>query len=293
MSSPVLVLGATGYIGTATVNSLSQKGIATRIGVRDPASDKAKPLVDLKGVEAVKADMSEPQTLSTAFAGVKTALIVTPGALDRAKLVANAVAEAKKAGVEYISAITFPAVDAKDDILFKRQGAEIEETLKSSGLKYTVVRLPMFFDNQWGNIQSIKEQGKIYSPAKPDAKYAEVAVADAGEALANLLNAPAEYANKTITLSSDTVTHNVIAATFTAAIGKQVDYVQVPGEAAVEAMKGLGMPEWQGKGVVELFELGNNEDPAATFAPKDLEKLLGRSPTTFKAWVDGVANAFK
>ena len=45
-----------------------------------------------------------------------------------------------------------------------------------------------------------------------------------------------------------------VADGLTKALGKQVTYVDVPPEAAREAIVGMGMPEWDADGYLELFE---------------------------------------
>lgn len=108
-----------------------------------------------------------------------------------------------------------------------------------------------------------------------------------------MLAAPTSHASKKYTLAGEPVTYNGIAAAFAAATGKEVGYVQVPYAAAVEAMVGMGFPEWQAKGVCDLLKLGDSGDPAATPSSRELETILGRAPTTFDGWVAPVAGAFK
>lgn len=45
-----------------------------------------------------------------------------------------------------------------------------------------------------------------------------------------------------------------VARTFSKVLGKDVKYVSVPGEAAIESMVGMGIPEWIAKGYTELSE---------------------------------------
>jgi uncharacterized protein YbjT (DUF2867 family) len=47
---PVLVIGSTGNVGMATIQSLSTSGVPTRAGVRDVKSDKAIQLAALDNV---------------------------------------------------------------------------------------------------------------------------------------------------------------------------------------------------------------------------------------------------
>eukprot|EP00036_Acanthoecidae_sp_10tr_P019574 CAMPEP_0206304004 /NCGR_PEP_ID=MMETSP0106_2-20121207/9525_1 /ASSEMBLY_ACC=CAM_ASM_000206 /TAXON_ID=81532 /ORGANISM="Acanthoeca-like sp., Strain 10tr" /LENGTH=148 /DNA_ID=CAMNT_0053734809 /DNA_START=126 /DNA_END=569 /DNA_ORIENTATION=+ len=148
MAKTVLVIGATGNVGTATVSALSSRGIVTRAGARDPSSDKAKALATQPHVESVRADLGDPDSLPPALAGVSAVFIVTPGAENRAELVAAGVATAKTAGVSHIVVVSVPSVLADGDLIFKQQFNAIEADLKSSGVPATVLRLPMFLENQ-------------------------------------------------------------------------------------------------------------------------------------------------
>lgn len=289
----VLVLGATGFVGTATTTTLSTKGVLARVGARDVSSEKSKNLAKLPGITVVTGDMSKPDTLAGAMKNISTVLINTPGAENRSDLVAAAVNAAQAANVKHIVVVSIPSVEAGADILFKKQCLAIEAAVKSSGLKYTILRLPMFYENQWGNQGSIKGQAKIYSPTDPTKPTSLISVADIGEAIAAVLTAPSAHENKTYTLSSDTVTFGGIAKEFSEKIGQEVQYVQVPYPAAVEAMVGMGFPKWQAEGVCELMQLIDNEDPVAVVSTTDLESLLGHKPKSFKTWVDEVGDGFK
>jgi uncharacterized protein YbjT (DUF2867 family) len=289
----VLVLGATGSIGAAVVAALSERGVATRAGVRDPTSEKAVGLGNLKGVELVQADLGDGATLAKAFAGVTTVFVNTPGAEDCADLVATAVAAAKTARVRSITVISVSQVDTKADILFKRQFSSIETTVKESGVPYTVIRLPMFMENQWASHGTIQADRKIYGSADPTKPSAFVAVADVGDAVATVLSAPDAHANKTYTLTSDVLSFGGIAAAFSTAIGNAVEYVRMPYDESIETIVELGFPRWQAVGVSEILKLVDDGDATAVGTTTELQGLLGRAPTSFAVWVGQVAAAFK
>ena len=227
------------------------------------------------------------------MAGVGAVYIVTPGAEDRSDLVAAGVAAAKAAGVPHIVVVSVPSIEADDDLLFKGQFKRIEQSVSSSGMNFTILRLPMFFDNQWANAGSIKGEGSIYGPADPSKQCSLISVSDAGEASAAVLANPENHVNKIYTLNSDTVTFDTIAASFSKAIGSDVKYVQVPYPAASESMIGMGFPAWMVKGLLELMKLVDSNSPAAIGDTTDLEALLGHAPTSFETWAASVAGGFK
>nr|BAF93856.1 dihydroflavonol 4-reductase [Iris x hollandica] len=74
MMSPVVVTGASGYVGSWLVMKLLRDGYAVRATVRDPTNvEKTKPLLDLPGADALltiwKADLGQDGSFDKAVAG--------------------------------------------------------------------------------------------------------------------------------------------------------------------------------------------------------------------------------
>ena len=160
MSKPVvLVLGTNGYVGKATVKSLSETyadKVVVKAASRDPA--KLGELRDLKGVELVALDMSAPDAASHIKAtGASTVYIVTPGVENRAAITSNAANASKEANVRHLVLVSTFMADMKDTVLGS-QFTEIESHVKKLGLPYTLLRLPVFIDNFWADAETIKKQ---------------------------------------------------------------------------------------------------------------------------------------
>ena len=71
----ILITGANGRPGSATVREFARNKEPVRALVRDPA--KAGDLRELPGVEVVQGDMLWPETLQDALAGVDRALMIS------------------------------------------------------------------------------------------------------------------------------------------------------------------------------------------------------------------------
>jgi uncharacterized protein YbjT (DUF2867 family) len=187
----VAVVGASGLVGRATLSSLevfSSLPIKVKAISRDPSK-----LPGLSShVEAVAGDFADGAGLATALKGVSIALLVTPGAQDRTQLMVNAIQAAKEAGVRTLVIISVPSV-AKPESIFGSQMLPIEQAAFSSGIRTVVLRCPLFFENQLGNIQSITTQGTIYGPGEPDRPFAAVAVQDIGRVAAAILVDPTPH----------------------------------------------------------------------------------------------------
>ena len=70
-SGPILVTGASGYVGGRLVHRLLESGYRVRVLARDPARLQGRPWLDK--VEVMQGDALLPETLAPALAGVSTA----------------------------------------------------------------------------------------------------------------------------------------------------------------------------------------------------------------------------
>ena len=289
----VLVIGASGIIGTATVAALAAKyadKVEIRAGVRNP--DKADKLKAIAGVKVVQATMGDKDKLKSTLKGVDALYIVTPGAENRAQLTIATAEAAKEAGVKHLLVVSVPTAGLTDTV-FGAQYTEIEDTIKKLGVPHTFLRLAIFVENLVIK-DSIVGQGAIYNPVDPDKLFTPVVVEDAGKAGAAILADPSKHNGKIYTIVSDRITYNDVAQGFSEALGKEVKYNRVPYEAAKQAFLGMGAPEWQVNGGLEIFKLFDSGAPETNYANlSDFEKITGEKPTTLKAWIAKNAPGFK
>lgn len=303
MVKTVFIFGATGNVGSATINVLSEslKGrsdFQIKAGVRDPSSEKAKALGALDHVSLVKSSMADSQAdLIKALENVDHLFIVVPGAENRTELSLNAAKAAKEAGVKHTLVITVPST-AHPNTIFAKQCNAIDEGVRKLGIQHTFLSLPLFIDNNWANLSTIKGHDTIYGPQIADQKFTPVAVGDVAAVASTLLLSTDEelkkHAGKTHILASDRYSNNELAAAFSEALGKEIKYVKVGYPDAKKAFMDLGFPEWQVDGIMELFKL--IDDKSSHLTDIDLttvQKITGKKPTSIKEWTKSVAGAFK
>jgi uncharacterized protein YbjT (DUF2867 family) len=288
------VLGVCGNVGSNVVKAMATKypSIKCVAATRNTESDKAKDLVSKYGsnVKLVRANMADPSSMDSAIPKNCDAVFInTPGDANRTQLAINAIDACKRAGVKHCCVVSVAAADYKG--VFASQFKPIEQHLKSSGLNYTILRLPMFLENNFSNQKTVKEEGKIYGPARPDAAYAPVAICDICEAAAAILANPSAHRNKTYQLTSKTMTQTDLAKAFSNALGKKVEYVQVPYESAKQSFLSMGFPEWQTNGMLELWQ---GVDSGASFNKEtsDVKNITGHEPTTCAQWTQQAAPVF-
>jgi uncharacterized protein YbjT (DUF2867 family) len=289
-TSKVIVVGASGYIGKATLAALTSrhsKSVQTFAGVRSP--DKFE---TMENVQAVKADMGDKDALTAALKGFDTAFLVIPGHEQRTELGINAIESAKEAGVKFI--VVLSVLTSGTDSIFGTQFDPIEQKTKEVDVDYAIVRLPLFIDNNYAHVGSIKEQGTFYDPREPTKLHTPVAVGDVGKAVADIMADPSKHAGKTYKLVSPAFSLNDMAAAFSKTLGKEVKATTVPYDAAKEAFMGMGFPEWQTDGILELYKY-IDEESAVTNESEigDIELITGENPTTIESWVEQNAAGFQ
>ena len=74
------------------------------------------------------------------------------------------------------------------------------------------------------------------------------------------------------------------------AIGKPIECIDIPIEAAAERMKANGLPETLIQGLCDVWTRTRNGE--STFQTNEVERLTGRPAQTFEAWSRERRSAF-
>src|SRR5437868_5014721 len=158
----VLVTGATGTVSGALLGALKGKpGLKLRALVRDPAGTKAQAL-QKDGVEIVAGDLEEPDTLAEAFDGVDILWLLTPASALEPSMGSNAVTAARSARVGHI--VRNSAIKAGHDAPNRngRLHALVEESVKASGIPWTILRPHYYMQNLLSSAGSVAAEGMLY-----------------------------------------------------------------------------------------------------------------------------------
>lgn len=161
MSNTILVLGGTGIVGRGVVAHLLADGYAVRILTRD--SQKARELFGQAEIGIIEGDMTAPDCLNRALAGVDAVHISLPSGHDPALLdkiqygvTAQVAKIAPQHGIGHISYVSgYLVTEQFLHIPAERAKYRAERALMTSGVGYTIFRptyftdlLPNFIRNQ-------------------------------------------------------------------------------------------------------------------------------------------------
>lgn len=168
----------------------------------------------------------------------------------QAQQVQNVLDAAKKAGNPHIVRHSMWGSE-KSRII--KQGDQAEEAVKSSGLPWTMLKPTFFMQNTMMAAQTIVSDGMIYWDMN-DGKLGMIDVRDIVDTAVAVLTGSGHEGKSYILTGPEAISLHDVAATFSDVLGKKIQYMNVPGEAALDSMIGMGLPEWIAKGYGELME---------------------------------------
>lgn len=230
VNEPILVLAATGGQGGAVTEALLGRQAPLRALVRDPQQKRARELAD-RGVEVVAGSLSDRESLAAAMRGVAGVFaFTTPFEAGLDAEVAQGRAILAAAGDEGVPHLVFSSVAGADQhsgVPHFDSKARIEAELVSGEVPYTILGPTYFFDNALGGAERIRS-GVLDLPLPPDQPLQQLARPDLGAFAAEVLLNPAPYVGRRIELASDAPTPVQMAATLSAALGREVRHEHVP-----------------------------------------------------------------
>lgn len=285
----ILITGATGNLGKATIDFLLRKGVSANnivALVRDVAKVEE---LKAKGVSIKIGDYDDYTSLTKAFVGVEKLLLVSGSDLEkRGQQQENVVKAAKESGVKHIYYTSFERKNETETSpihLVATAHINTENLIKASGMDYTIFRnnlyldiLPMFFG------ENVLTTG-VFLPAG-DTKAAFALRMDMAEAIANVLTSEG-HENKDYAFSNtENISVPEMAKILSEVVGKEINYVSPPVDVFVDALSDVGVPIEYVKMTADFSEAIRQGEFETS--KTDLEKLLGRKPTTVKEFLTQV-----
>ncbi|MEJ1116704.1 SDR family oxidoreductase [Paenarthrobacter sp. CCNWLY172] len=191
---PVLVIGATGFLGGQVVDELLKLGKNVRALVR-PKSNAAK--VEAKGVEIVRGDMLDAASLIAAMTGVSAVVSTAAGYTRNDKNAqaidtfgnSNLAVAAKYAGVPRFVLISIVTSDQTPQIPHFWNKKLAEDKFREFGVPFVALRPGAFFDQAVGMGGDPFAKGRFVWLGSKDARLTFVLASDVARYLAEAVDA--------------------------------------------------------------------------------------------------------
>ena len=271
----ILVIGGTGKVGNALVRELAERDVEVRVMSRTAAPSVSG------GVETVAGDMTRPDSLPDAFAGVDRCYLLTPLAQDETEQGLHAVEAARAAGVERIVFQSVSHAADYPEIPHFASKVRILDRIRETGLAWSAVFPSSFYQNDVVLRDLILGPG-IYPNPIGSGGINRVDVRDiAAVAVAALLE-PGFESREVPAVGPDTWTGESIAAVYTDILGREVRYPGDDLEAWAAGARGF-LPEWLVHDLALMFASFQDAGLAATREEvAEMRAILGREPLPFR-----------
>lgn len=294
----ILVLGATGTVGSELVKQLSSSGQHIR-GTVHSTTTAAFSKDKFKEVQFVRTDYNKPETIALALKDVDKLFLLTPVSPNATELISNIVTEAKKAGIRYIVRLSIMGADTKINIAHLCLHRQAEKIIEDSGIPFTVLR-PNFFMQNFVDLHghTIKNNSAFYLPVE-DARVSYVDVSDIARVAARLLtmnknneNSNKYYNGKAYNITGpQALSYREIAGILSSVIGRKISYINISQDQSRKRMKNMGVNDWFINTAIELYDFCKGGHLSAVSSA--VEEITGEKPISFWQFAQGHAEAFK
>ncbi|MGW1178071.1 NmrA family NAD(P)-binding protein [Kitasatospora sp. NPDC002543] len=287
----IVIMGAGGATGGATLRSLAALGAPSRALSRDP--DRLAATLDehtLARTATLPADAADPASLREAFRGAHQLFLTMANGPRQVRFELNAIEAALDCGVEHVVKVSAPAAEPDSPVEVSRGHHLIEQRLRSSGVTTTVLRPYAFMQKLLLLAPGVAAAGVVHG-ALGQARCNYVDVRDIGDAAAEVLTRP-DLAGGTYPLTGGRAySHPELTALLGELLGRPVRYLDLgPSELHVHLVERAGMPHWLATHVVEIQQLAavRKETPDDTFL-----RLVGRAPRALEAFLGENLHLFR
>lgn len=281
----ILVIGATGTIGSVVVQGLAQQGAAVTALVRRPGG-RAMPA----GVREVVGDLGQVDSLRQAMAGARTLFLLNALAPDEVTQSLQALNVAREAGIQRIVYLSVINADLYTQVPHFTGKHTVERMIETLDLPATILRPAYFMQNDIAIQPVVEGYGVFPMPigakgcAMVDARdIADLAVAE----LLRRDRAPLPLPRLMLeVVGPEVINGPAAAAVWSRALGREIHYGGDDVQAFEAQLLQQGTPGWMAydlrlmmSGIQQIGQL------AAPGAVQRLEQLLGRPLRTYQAFV--------
>jgi NAD(P)H dehydrogenase (quinone) len=282
----ILVTGATGQYGRATLDCLLKKGIPAG-NIRALVRDKSKAEdMAAKGINILVGDYDDYLSLVSALKNVEKLLLISGNEImKRSQQHENVIRAARETGVLHILYTSFQRVNDTETspmALIAKAHIETERLIKSSGMAYTILRNSLYLEAMSMFLGDKVSETGVYFPAG-NGRAAFALRKDMAEATAAILSGAGHENKEYLFSNTESASFAEIADMLSGIMGKKIAYTDPGAEDFRNTLKNAGVPDMfigMQAGFGEAIRQG---EFAAT--SNDLERLLGRKPVSVKAFL--------
>ena len=273
MSDTILVTGASGNIGSRLVKELRQGGHRVLAATKEKSKIK-------EGNDKVYLDFTDKPSMVEAFKKVEKVFLLFPMVEKMVEYAKNAVEAAVEAKVKFLLRSSGAGADSQANFLMPKVQGEIDDLIVNSGIPFVITQPTSFMQNFVNFMTQDIKRGAVYLPVS-NGKVGWIDVRDIARTNAAILSNPTPYLGTKITLTGpENLSYKQALNIISETIGKEVQFVDVPEEAALKAMREMGMPNFSiemTSSLNQIIKAGYAEGTSSA-----VEEISGQRPISFE-----------
>ncbi|QWA09014.1 NmrA/HSCARG family protein [Sodalis ligni] len=288
----ILITGSTGIIGRQVMDNLAGQQINIRALTRTPerASFPA-------GIDPVKGDLTDPQSMRAAMDGVDTLFLLVSNAPDELTQAIQAVNVAREKGVKGLVYFSVIRSDKFVDVPHFTSKYTVERMIEHSGIPATILRPGYFMQNDKRQRTVLLDKG-LYAMPVGEKGLSMVDVRDIGEAAAKALisrhgeqqPAPNEIYE---CVGPDALTGQGVAELWSQVLNKDIHYAGNNLDLFEQQMLQAGQPGWLAYDMRLMLQRYQQDGAVAdAMTVQRFARLLGHSPRRYRDFCREMADGW-
>jgi uncharacterized protein YbjT (DUF2867 family) len=276
----VLVVGASGAVGSAVVTGLLESRVDVRATSRSPEK-----LSLPASVQTYAADLDDPGSFTDALADVDRVFLYAD--VDAPRPLLDTLAAAGVGHVVLLSSSAATLPDAAEDFNGGRF-LRVESAVQDSGLAYTFLRPGGFASNAARWSWSIKRDGDVPLPY-PDAVQAPVHEQDIADVAVIALTTESLIGQTPTLTGPERLTLRQQVDTISAVIGRPLAITEQT-EAESSAMLSQHVPDVWVRQIIKDWREAVDATPTLS---NEYTRITGKPSRTFRTWVEDNEGLFR
>lgn len=272
----ILVIGGHSKIGAPLIGELLARGQQIRALARPAERTAGFP----PGVEVVAGDLADEGSLTTAMDGIEKLFLLSSPHPDAIRWHRNAIDAARRTEVQLLVRSSILGAGREPAAEFISAHTDPDRYLEGSGLPYVILRPNLFLQNiPESTIPSIDASGAFYINAG-QARISMVDTRDVAAVAAVALTEPGHAGACYEVTGPQALSYADVAAKLTAALGREISYIDAPDNAVHQALLAAGLNEWFAGALVGLYQdyRRSGTDGYAAQVTDIVQRLTGRPP---------------
>lgn len=274
MSEKILVTGATGKLGGELVRRLAARGVEVKAGTRN--AERARALF-ADEIEVVDLDYELTETWDAAVQWADRVFLMAPPFDPHAdETLVSFLDWAVQSGSRHIVLLSAMGVQTDERRALRR----VERRVESTGVGWTFLRPNVYMQNFARGFvaRSIRDEG-VFRLSAGDGAVSFVDARDVAEVAAETLMGDAHLGRAYTLTGPESLDHDAVARVIAEATGREVRYEAIGEDAMRARLREAGWAADQAETFVALLSTIRAGERQTVGG--DVERLLGRAPTSF------------